>query len=108
MAHWFDQLRAVLRDYYPQEGPADVVGYLRGSADPNVWRIMRFQQERHQMITLGSAPPTKEEWSAAGVGNRGGTQTIRLNDLDRFIVTYAGFILRPWGRIEESLGCIIA
>ena len=53
------------------------------------------------MIILGNAPPTKEEWSAAGVGNRGETQTIRLNNLDRFIVTYAGFVLRPWGRIEE-------
>jgi hypothetical protein len=101
MAQWFDQLRATLRDYYPQDGSANIVGYLRGSPDPNVWRIMKFQQERHQMIILGSTPPTKEEWSAAGVGNRGETQTIRLNDLDGFIVMYAGFVLRPWGRIEE-------
>jgi hypothetical protein len=101
MAHWFDRLRAALRGYYPQDGPADIVGYLRGSADPNVWRIMKFQRERHQMIILGSIPPAKEEWAAAGVGNRGETQTIRLNDLDGFIVTYAGFVLRPWGSIEE-------
>lgn len=53
------------------------------------------------MLILGSTPPTKEEWSAAGVGNRGETQAIRLNDLNGFIVTYAGFVLRPWGRIEE-------
>jgi hypothetical protein len=74
MAHWFDQLRATLRDNYPQSGPSDVVGYLRCRAGPNVWRIMHFQRERHQMIILGSTPPKKEEWSAAGVGNRGNTR----------------------------------
>ena len=57
MAHWFGQLRATLRGYYPQSGPADVVGYLRGSADPKVWRIMHFQRKRHPMIILGSTPP---------------------------------------------------
>jgi len=99
MPYWIDQLRAVLSDYYPQDGPADVVGYLRGSPDPNVWRLMLAQRQRHQMLILGSLPPSAEEWSAAGVSQRGEVQTIRLNDLSGFIVLYGGAVLRPWGQI---------
>ncbi|MFZ0707371.1 MAG: hypothetical protein WAM71_17355 [Candidatus Korobacteraceae bacterium] len=99
MPYWIDQLRAVLSDYYPQNGPADVVGYLRGSADPNVWRLMLAQQQRHQMLILGSLPPSAEEWSAAGVNQRSEVQTIRLNHLSGFIVLYGGAVLRPWGQI---------
>jgi hypothetical protein len=29
--YWPDQLRDVLRAFYPPEGPADVLGYLKGS-----------------------------------------------------------------------------
>jgi hypothetical protein len=97
---WFSQLRTVLADYYPQAGPQDIVGYLRGSRDPAVWRSM-IQSGREQMIILGSVPPTDEEWAAAGVANRGSVQTIRFNDLWTFIITYGGFMVtRPWGKIS--------
>jgi len=100
--HWFDQLRAVLSDYYPQDGKKDVVGYLRGSKDPNIWRIMRFQQHKHQMLLLGSEPPTQSEWAAAGVGGRTDTNIVFLGDLDNLIVLYGGFMVtRPWGQIHE-------
>ncbi len=99
MTNWFDRLRDVLRDFYPNDGPADIVGYLQGSANPNVWRMMLTQQQRHQMLILGSAPPTNEEWSAAGVASRGQIQTIRFGDLNGFIVLYAGAVYRPWGCI---------
>ena len=100
MAYWFDQLREVLRDFYPQGSPADVVGYLQGSADPNVWRLMLSQRQRAQQMILGSVLPSNKEWSAAGVANRGQIQTIHLRDLNGFIVLYDGVVFRPWGRIE--------
>jgi hypothetical protein len=37
---WFDQLKQSLPAYYPTAGPADVVGYLRGSVYPGAWRNM--------------------------------------------------------------------
>ncbi len=99
MPNWFDQLREVLHTFYPPNGPANVVGYLQGSASPAIWRSMQTQQQRHQMLILGSQPPTQEEWSAAGVANRGQIQTIRLQNLDGFIVLYGGAVYRPWGSI---------
>jgi len=97
---WFDQLRDVLSDYYPSSSPQDIVGYLRGSADPKVWRRM-IQSRTEQMIILGSVPPTDEQWAAAGMANRGLVQTIRADDLRTFIITYGGFMVsRPWGKIS--------
>jgi hypothetical protein len=97
---WFQQLRAVLADYYPAAGPQDIVGYLRGSSNPKVWRSMT-QTGREQMLILGSVPPTDQEWAAAGVAGRGDVQTIRFDDLRTFIITYGGFMVtRPWGKIS--------
>jgi hypothetical protein len=97
---WFDQLREVLSDYYPSSSPQDIVGYLRGSADPKIWRRM-IESRTEQMIILGSVPPTDKQWAAAGVANRGLVQTIRADDLRTFIITYGGFMVsRPWGKIS--------
>ena len=97
---WFEQLRGVLVDYYPQNTLADVVGYLRGSSDPGVWRQMS-KKDREQMIILGSAPPSDGEWAAAGVAHRDDTRVIHLGDLLGFIITYGGFMVtRPWGKIS--------
>jgi len=96
---WFQQLRLALIAYYPMGSPADVVGYLQGSATPADWRHM-IQNGREQMIVLGSVPPTNEDWIAAGVAQRRAVQTIRVNDLRTFIVTYGGFVRRPWGKIS--------
>jgi hypothetical protein len=64
---WFDQLKQVLAAYYPAAGSPDVVGYLRGSVDPNVWRNMETANKRNQMVVLGSKRPTYDDWVAAGV-----------------------------------------
>jgi hypothetical protein len=95
---WFDQLKLALPAYYPPGGLPNVAGYLRGSKDPSIWRSMQATN-RNQMIILGSKPPSLEDWSAAGVGQRGNTQTITFSDLSGFIVIYGGFIRRPWGKI---------
>ncbi len=98
--NWFNQLRQVLSNYYPPDRPADIVGYLQGSASPAVWRSMdQGDRPRQQMIVLGSVEPTQEEWVAAGVAQRGEIQTIRLSSLNGFIILYGGFMLRPWGKI---------
>ncbi len=100
MDRWFEQLRAVLHDYYPANQPQDIVGYLRGSKSPEVWRQMRDDRQRHQMLLLGSVPPTEADWAAAGVAARGTTATVFLRDLNGLIVLYAGFMVtRPWGQI---------
>ena len=59
-----------------------------------------IQGGREQMIILGSVPPNNEDWVAAGVAQRRAIQTIRYADLNTFIVTYGGFIRRPWGKIS--------
>jgi hypothetical protein len=100
MVYGLDKLREVLGDYYPADGAADVVGYLKGSGDQNVWRVMAMQQQP-QMIVLGSLPPTQEDWVAAGKpSTQEAIQTIHTKDLDGFILIYGGFVRRPWGRIE--------
>jgi len=97
---WFEQLSVVLRDFYPSGGGQGIVGYLRGSADPKKWRNMASTRAE-QMLILGSVPPTDAEWVAAGVAARGETQIIRLDDLDKFIITFGGFPgARPWGKIS--------
>jgi hypothetical protein len=97
---WFEQLRGVLVDYYPRNTPGDVVGYLRGSRDPDVWRQMS-KKNREQMIILGSAPPSDGEWAAAGVAHRDDTEVIHFGDLWGFIISYGGFMVtRPWGKIS--------
>jgi len=96
---WFQQLRAALPAYWPPGTPADVVGYLQGSPSAIDWRRM-IQGGREQMIVLGSVPPTNEDWVAAGVAQRKAVQTIRYADLSTFIITYGGFIRRPWGKIS--------
>ncbi len=100
--NWFDQLKQALPGYYRPSGPPDVVGYLRGSVSPDVWRQMEKNQNRHQMIVLGNTQPTQKEWDAAGVGQRGATQAVRLSSLTGFIVLYGGFMLRPWGAIHTA------
>jgi hypothetical protein len=99
--NWFVQLKHALPAYYPISGPADVVGYLRGSGDPSVWRSMERTSRRYQMIVLGSLPPTLEDWGAAGVWQRGFDRqvTVRSTMLAGFIVLYGGFNRRPWGHI---------
>jgi hypothetical protein len=96
---WFQQLRAALPAYWPIGTPADIVGYLQGSPSALDWRRM-IQGGREQMIILGSVPPSNEDWLAAGVAQRRAIQTIRYADLNTFIITYGGFIRRPWGKIS--------
>lgn len=96
---WFDDIKQVLSAYYPAGGLPNVVGYLRGTKDQNVWRSMERTSSRNQMIILGSRPPTPQDWSDAGVAQRGADQTITLGDLNGFIVLYGGFPRRPWGKI---------
>jgi hypothetical protein len=103
---WFDDLKAALPKYYDSAHPANVVGYLRGSAEPSDWRRMD-QTGSGQMIILGNVPPTQKEWDAAGVGQRGQTQTITFMKLAGFIVIYGGFIYRPWGHIVVSTGDLV-
>jgi len=98
---WFEQLRAALSAYYPPGSPPDVVGYLKGSANFRVWRSM-VQGGHEQMVILGSVPPTDDEWAAAGVAQRRDVQTIRRDDLGTFIITYGGFVSRPWGKISTA------
>jgi hypothetical protein len=77
--NWFAQLRAVLQAYYLPGRPADVVGYLRGNGSPGQWRSMATANPpHHQMLILGNTEPTNEEWSAAGVGQRGAQFAITV------------------------------
>jgi hypothetical protein len=99
---WFSQLRQALGAYYDAQ-PADIVGYLRGSASPQVWRSMASgPAPRHQKLILGNRPPSTEDWAIAGVAQRDTVQTIRLPTLTGLIVLYAGFPSRPWGEIHEA------
>jgi hypothetical protein len=96
---WFWRLREALPEFYPEDQPKDIVGYLQGSTDAQVWRTMT-KKGREPMMILGSAEPTPEEWSAAGVAHRNAIHTIRFDDLWGFLITYGGFIMRPWGRVS--------
>ncbi|MBT0956758.1 hypothetical protein IV417_05130 [Alphaproteobacteria bacterium KMM 3653] len=95
---WMEQMRQVLRGHYDPAGPADVIGYLRGSADPGVWRQME-RTGSGQMIILGNRPPSQREWAAAGVAQRGGEVVVTRAMLNGFMVLYGGFMIRPWGHI---------
>jgi hypothetical protein len=97
--YWPDQLREVLRAFYPPEGPADVLGYLKGSGDPNIWRL-KAMQHKPQFLILGSTPPTAEEWVNAGKPGPDPIQTVCTNDLWGFIILHGALNPRPWGRIE--------
>jgi len=96
---WFDDLKQALPAYYPPTSPSNIVGYLRGSVDPNVWRSME-RAGRHQMLILGSAPPNIADWVAAGVSARGSDQIVTISNLNGFIVLYGGFVRRPWGQLH--------
>ena len=97
---WFDQIRLALPEYYRSDRPNVIVGHLRGSSDPAVWRMMEVAG-RNQMVLLGNVEPNREDWEAAGVAQRADQPTaITLNTLSGFIILYAGFIRRPWGRIH--------
>ena len=100
--NWFEQLRQTLADYYPAGTDRTIVGYLQGSSSPAVWTDMANSRSKHQMLILGSLEPTKEDWSAAGVAQRGNVQVIRIDDLAGWIVLYGGFIRRPWGELHEA------
>ncbi len=98
---WFPQLRQVLPGYYNPAQPADIVGYLRGNGSAVQWRQMaNAVPPHHQMLILGNFEPSAEEWTAAGVAQRGTQFTITINMLTSFIVLYGGFMLRPWGQIH--------
>lgn len=102
---WFDDLKKTLPAYYPVGSQLDVVGYLRGSLDPGVWRSME-NTGRQQMLILGAKPPSQEDWVAAGVAQRGTDQVVKFVALTGFIVLYGGFVRRPWGKIfvSDTLG----
>jgi hypothetical protein len=94
-------MRAVLAAYYLPGRPADLVGYLRGNGSPGQWRSMASANPpHHQMLILGNTEPTNEEWTAAGVGQRGARFAITTGMLSGFIILYGGFMLRPWGQIH--------
>lgn len=95
----FNQLRQVLSPFYLRDD-TQIVGYLRGSDSPAVWRSME-NTGRAQMKILGNQEPTAAQWDAAGVGHRSGaTSAIKFPDLQGFIILYGGFMVdRPWGKI---------
>ena len=97
---WFDDLKRCLGAHYAPGYPADIVGYLRG-APPAQWRHLA-QHGSGQMMVLGNRPPSREEWAAAGVAQRGAEQCVRLSDLVGFTVLYGGFMYRPWGHIVPA------
>ena len=97
--NWFVQLKAALAAYYLPNRPRGIVGYLKGSDSPVVWRRMMESQSRHQMIKLGNTEPNDEDWTAAGVLQRGPSKEITIDKLAGFIILYGGFIRRPWGQI---------
>ena len=98
---WLARIRTALPEFYPPDRPTDIVGYLRGSKSAHVWMSMDATRGRHQMLLMGSLPPNKREWDAAGVSQRADeTQEITENDLKGFMIVYGGFILRPWGEIH--------
>ena len=99
---WFDRIKLALPEYYRSDRPNDIVGYLRGSVDPSVWRGMEATG-RNQMLLLGNVEPDREDWEAAGVAQRAGqAQSVTIKTLNGFVVLYAGFIRRPWGRIHVT------
>jgi len=100
--NWFPQLKAALPAYYLNNMPHGIVGFLKGSDDPGVWRQMKESQNRNQMVILGNTEPNDEDWVAAGVQQRGPSKAITINKLDGFIVLYGGFIRRPWGSIVTT------
>ncbi len=100
--NWFEQLRQALSAYYLPASDRNIVGYLQGSSSPQVWLQMANSRSRHQMLILGSEPPTPKEWVSAGVQQRGAIQTIRISDLTGWIVLYGGFMLRPWGELHQA------
>lgn len=102
MAHWLDQLRAVLSEFYPPDGPPDVVGYLKGSDNPDEWRIRATVDKKPQMLVLGNTPPNPQRWVDAGKFGPadGPIHTIYPGKLNGFIIIYGGFGPLPWGRIE--------
>ena len=82
---WFDDLKSTLPAYYPGGAAETIVGYVRGNANAAQWRSM-LAAGRKQMIILGSVPPTKKHWDAAGVGQRTNEVTLRISDFAGFIV----------------------
>lgn len=97
---WFDDLKRTLADQYDPALPANIVGWLQGSASPSVWRSMIQQRNRHQMIILGNREPTREEWGHAGVAGRDMPCAVTIDIMTGFIVLYGGYMLqRPWGSI---------
>ena len=95
---WFQQLRAALPAYWPS-GAGRHRGLPAGQRNPLDWRRL-IQDGREQMIVLGSVPPSNEDWVAAGVAQRGPFRPFATADLATFIITYGGFIRRPWGKIS--------
>ena len=103
----FQQLRAVLNRYYLPAPAPPVVGYLRGSVTPGIWRA-KIADHNEQLMLLGNAEPTAADWANAGVEHRTGeTQQITLPMLNAFVLTYGGFMAgRPWAAIcDENEDC---
>lgn len=100
---WLNQMKACLSDYYSSSQPSNIVGYLKGSSSPSVWKSMAMgSRPKNQMVVLGNIPPSKNEWEAAGVDERGEptaiTEELLGND---WIILYGGFMYRPWGKLFE-------
>jgi hypothetical protein len=102
VAYWLDQLRGVLSDFYPANGPADVVGYLKGSGNPDDWRIKERAYSKPQFLILGNAPPDQQDWINAGKFGPGDgqIQVILPEMLKGLIIVYGGFGPKPWGEIR--------
>jgi hypothetical protein len=96
---WMIELRKVLSNFYPAEGPPDLLGYLKGSGNPDDWRI-KAMQKKPQFMILGNVQPTAQDWVDAGKPGTDPIQTIYPGDLNGLIILYGGGRPRPWGRIE--------
>ncbi len=104
--HWFERLKNCLALHYDPSFPKDVVGFLQGSQDRNVWLKMA-EAGSGQMLVLGNRPPSSKEWEAAGVAQRHNIQEIKIKDLNGFVIVYGGFMYRPWGHIVVSTSGIM-
>ena len=95
---WIIQMKSTLRDHYDPARDESIVGFLRGTGNPAIWRSMHGAGSG-QMIILGNRPPSNEDWIAAGVAQRGTEVTVTTPMLLGFMVLYGGFMFRPWGHI---------
>ena len=82
---WIEDLKAAIGAHFDPSGDPNIIGYLRGSGSQTVWRQMASSGSG-QMLILGNCPPTRDEWSAAGVEQRSNDVVVNVGMLSGFII----------------------